>query len=122
MAVAHPAAQQPAARPAPASATSAPAPGSAQDAGELIRKVRDHLQLDSELQTQYTYLEKRRDVKVSKLGKVTVGSVRTFEVYPGDRPGRTYKRLIEIDGQRLAPAELDRRDDEHRQAVLANVE
>jgi hypothetical protein len=88
----------------------------------LIRKVREHLQLDSELQTQYTYLEKRRDVKVSKLGKVTVGSVRTFEVYPGDRPGRTYKRLIEIDGQRLAPAELDRRDDEHRQAVLANVE
>jgi len=105
LAIAHPAAQPP-----------------AQDAGELIRKVREHLHLDRELQTQYTYLEKRRDVKVSKLGKVTVGPVRTFEVYPGDRPGRTYKRLIEIDGQRLAPTELERRDGEHRQAVLAGVE
>jgi hypothetical protein len=116
---AHPAAQQA----ATAAAAAAPGtPAASQNASELIRKVREHLRLDTELQTQYTYLEKRRDVKLSKLGKVMVGSVRTFEVYPGDRPGRTYKRLIEVDGQRLAAAELDRRDEEHRQAVLANFE
>jgi hypothetical protein len=48
--------------------------------------------------------------------------MRTFEVYPNRKPGRTYKRLVEVDGQRLAPAELERRDEEHRQAVLAEVE
>jgi hypothetical protein len=89
------------------------------DASALVKKVRDNLQLDNELQTQYTYLEKRRDVRVSKLGKVTVGPQRTFEVYPSGKPGRTYKRLVAVDGQPLPPAELERRDEEHRQAVLA---
>jgi hypothetical protein len=92
------------------------------DARALIQKVRDNLELDNELLTQYTYLEKRRDVRVSKLGKVTVGAERTFEVYPSGKRGRTYKRLVAVDGQRLAPAELERRDEEHRQAVLAAVE
>ena len=92
------------------------------DADALIRKVRANLQLDNELLTQYTYLEQRSDVRVSKLGKVTVGPKRTFEVYPSNKRGRTYKRLVAVDGQRLAPAELERRDEEHRQAVLAQVE
>jgi hypothetical protein len=92
------------------------------DTNELIRRVRDHLRTDRELQTQYTYLEKRSDVKVSKLGKVQVGAERTFEVYPGDGPGRTYKRLVAVDGKPLDPAELARRDEEHRQAVIARVE
>src|SRR5581483_3431307 len=93
-------------------------PGSLPDPKTLIEKVREHLRTDRELQTQYTYLERRRDVKVSKLGKVTVGPERTFEVYPGDAPGRTYKRLVAVDGTPLDPAELARRDEEHRQAVL----
>ena len=72
------------------------------------------MQLDYELQTSYTYLEKRRDVKLSKFGKVTVGPMRTFEVYPSKQPGRTYKRLVAIDGKPLDPAELARRDEAHR--------
>jgi len=111
----------PTASPAAAAPAATPAPA-LPDANELIRKVREHLRTDRELQTQYTYLEKRRDVKVSKLGKVSVGPERTFEVYPGDRPGRTYKRLVAVDGKPLDPAELTQRDDEHRQAVLAGVE
>jgi hypothetical protein len=114
---AHPAAQDP----TPAASAPALAPAS-QDANELIRRVRAHLERDNELLSQYTYLEKRRDVHVSKLGKVSVGPMRTFEVYPSGKRGQTYKRLIEVDGQRLAPAELERRDAEHRQAVLAQVE
>jgi len=109
----------------PGQSVPAPAPpahAALPDTNELIRKVREHLRTDRELQTQYTYLEKRRDVKVSKLGKVTVGPERTFEVYPGDAPGRTYKRLVAVDGKPLDAAELSRRDEEHRQAVLARVE
>ena len=89
---------------------------------ELVRQVRERVRLDYELQTQYTYLEKRRDVNLSKLGKVTVGPLRTFEVYPSKQPGRTYKRLVAIDGKPLDPAELARRDEEHRRNVLAQAE
>jgi hypothetical protein len=61
-------------------------------------------------------------VKVSLLGKVTVGPLRTFEVYPSNQPGRTYKRLIAIDGKPLPAAELAQRDEQHRKDVLAEVE
>jgi hypothetical protein len=109
--------QQPSTPPT-ASSADAPLP----DVNAILDKVKSRIQLDRELQTQYTYLEKRRDVKLSKLGKVMVGPIRTFEVYPSVKPGRTYKRLVEIDGKRLPAADLDRRDAEHRQHVLDMIE
>lgn len=85
----------------------------------FIKKVRDRIQLDTDLQIDYSYVERRRDVKVSKFGKVSVGPIRTFEVYPSPKAGRTYKRLIAIDGQPLDPAELERRDTAHREHMIA---
>jgi hypothetical protein len=89
---------------------------------EFIRRMRNAIRFDDDLQQAYTYLERRRDVKVTGLGKISVGPMRTFEVYPSNQPGRTYKRLIEVDGKPLPPAELARRDEEHRRNVLAEVE
>jgi hypothetical protein len=80
---------------------------------EFGRRVRTALQLDYQVQKDFTYLERRRDVRISRLGKVTIGPFRTFEVYPSDRPGGTYKRLIEVDGKPLGPAELAKADAEH---------
>lgn len=88
----------------------------------FVRKMRAAIRFDDDLQQAYTYLERRRDVKISGLGKVTVGPLRTFEVYPSNQPGRTYKRLVAVDGKPLPAAELARRDDEHRRNVLAEVE
>jgi hypothetical protein len=100
-----------------------PAPSAPLPPGhELLKKMRAAVRLDDDAQQAYTYLERRRDVKVSMLGKVTVGPLRTFEVYPSNKPGRTYKRLIEIDGKPLPAAELARRDEEHRRNVLAEME
>jgi hypothetical protein len=101
-----------------AQSTDAPLP----DQAEFARKVREAVRLDYELQKNYTYIEKRRDVKVSRLGKVTVGPLRTFEVYPSKIPGKTYKRLIAIDGVPLDPAQLARRDAEHRERMVAEAE
>jgi hypothetical protein len=112
--------QQAATPAAPASAQAADAP--LPDVKMIVDKVKSRIRLDRELQSQYTYLEKRRDVKLSKLGKVTVGALRTFEVYPSAKPGRTYKRLVEVDGKRLDAAELERRDSAHRQHLLDMVE
>ena len=84
--------------------------------------MRGAIRFDDDLQQAYTYLERRRDVKFSGLGKVSVGPLRTFEVYPSNQPGRTYKRLIAVDGKPLPAAELARRDEEHRRNVLAEFE
>ena len=90
-------------------------------AGELSRRVRQAVRLDYQIQKDFTYLEQRRDVKISKLGKVTVGPVRTFQVIPAAGHGHTYKRLIAENGVPLPEAELARRDAEHRKN-LADAE
>jgi hypothetical protein len=84
----------------------------------LAREVRARLEPDSALLRQYTYRERRRDVKVSKLGKVQLGPWREFEVYPSTVRGETYKRLVAVDGKPLSAAELERRDAAHRKHVL----
>lgn len=88
------------------------------DPAVLASEVRARLAPDSVLLGQYTFKERRRDVKVSKLGKVHLGPWREFEVYPSTEPGDTYKRLIAVDGKPLPPAVLERRDAEHRRHVL----
>jgi hypothetical protein len=82
-----------------------------------MRRVREAVRLDYELQSGFTYIEQRRDIRISKLAKVEIGPLRTFQVFPSSRPGRTYKRLIAIDGRPLDPAELARRDREHQKHV-----
>jgi hypothetical protein len=91
------------------------------DPADVMRRVREAARLDDELQSNFTYIEQRRDVKVSILGKVTVGPLRTFEVYPSSQAG-TYKRLIAIDGKPLPPAELERRDAEHQKNLREEAE
>jgi hypothetical protein len=83
------------------------------DTFALAREVRETLRREYSTPPRFTYIEKRRDVEISKLGKVSVGPLRTFEVYPR-LDGEDYKRLIAIDGKPLDPAELARRDEEHR--------
>jgi hypothetical protein len=84
------------------------------DAGAFFHKVREATRLDYELQSNFSYLEERREVRISKLGKVEVGPQRTFEVFPSSTPGRTYKRLIAVNGVPLSAEELAKRDREHR--------
>jgi hypothetical protein len=92
------------------------------DPDAFMRKVRDAARLDYEIQKEYTYLEERRDLRLSRLGKVTVGPLRTFQVYPSPVPGRTYKRLIAVDGKPLDPAELARRDAERAKSLREEEE
>jgi hypothetical protein len=119
-----PAAQQPA-EPPPAQGTASPTAAAAGELpvpAEFVRKVREAVLLDYEMQKDYTYIEKRRDVKLTGLGKVTVGPIRTFEVYPSKERGKTYKRLVAIDGKPLDPTDLAQRDDAHRQSMIARIE
>lgn len=87
------------------------------DPDAFMRKVRETARFDYEIQKEFTYLERRRDIRLSTFGRVTVGLLRTFEVYPSPLPGRTYKRLIEVDGKPLDAAELARRDAERQKSL-----
>jgi len=123
----HPPASAPAAAPAPAPAANGAHPVGTPEkpvpvSPEFLRKMRGAIRYDDDLQQAYTYTERRRDVRISGLGKVTVGPMRTFEVYPSNQPGRTYKRLIAVEGQPLPADELARRDAEHRQNIIAEME
>jgi hypothetical protein len=86
-------------------------------AAEFARRVREAVQLNFQIQKNFTYLEQRRDVKISKLGKVTIGPPRTFQVMPAAAPGQTYKRLIAENGVPLSAEELARRDAEHQKDI-----
>jgi hypothetical protein len=84
---------------------------------QFMARVRAALRIDPELQQGFTYLERRREVKFSALGKVSVGPLRTFEVFPAADPARTYKRLIAVDGKPLDAEELRKRDAEHARDI-----
>ena len=56
-------------------------------------------------------------MKISRLGRVTIGPLRTFEVFPDPAGGEAYKRLIAVEGERLSAEELARRDAEHQRDV-----
>ena len=85
----------------------------------FIAEVRARLRTDEDLQSRYTYLEKRQQIRVSKLGKVQLGQTRLFQVYPSSEPGQTYRRLMAVDGVPLNPDTLKARD-EARQKFLAD--
>jgi hypothetical protein len=84
------------------------------DARAFAQEVRKRLRADRELQSEYTYIERREEIRVSKLGQVTEGPVKVYEVYPSVEPGGTYKRLIAVGGVPLSPAELAKADRKHR--------
>ena len=88
------------------------------DVHAVAREVRKHVLSDRELQSQYTFIERREEIQVSWLGKVSKGPVKTYEVYPSLVPGNTYKRLVAVDGKPVPPAELERQDRKHRDDVL----
>jgi hypothetical protein len=87
------------------------------DSDTFLSRARAALRLDPDLQSHFTYVEERRDVKVTKLGGLVIGPLRTFEVYPSPDPGRTYKRLIAVAGTPLSAADLAKRDAEHASDV-----
>ena len=86
------------------------------DIDAFVRKVREVIRAEYAEPVRFNYLEQGRDVDISMLGKVSVGPMQTFEVRQ-EPPGEAWRRLIAIDGTPLDPAELARRDAEHRKKI-----
>lgn len=94
------------------------APSPLPDASAFAAKVRATLRTDRALQAQYTFLERREEISISRLGKVKEGPVKVYEVYPSEEPGNTWKRLISVNGQRLSASELGKNDKAHQKDIL----
>jgi hypothetical protein len=103
-------AQAPPADTVAATRASAPLP----ELESFAAQVKARLRTDRALQASYTFLERRQEVEVSKFGKVSVGSTKTYEVYPSRDPGNTYKRLVAVDGAPIDARELEKNDAKHR--------
>jgi hypothetical protein len=81
---------------------------------QFVAEVRARLRSDRALQANYTFVERRQEIEVSKLGKVSANVTKTYEVYPSADPGFTYKRLIAVNGKAIPADELARNDEKHR--------
>jgi hypothetical protein len=84
------------------------------DQDHFVAEVRARLRMDRALQANYTFLERRQEIDISKLGKVSAEVTKLYEVYPSADPGFTYKRLIAVNGTPISGAELARNDEKHR--------
>src|SRR5216683_424975 len=91
------------------------------DSASFIAQARAHLKTDRELLSHYTFHERQAEIHLTKLGKLTTGAVKVYELYPGLDPDDTYRRLIEIDGKPRDPAELDKEDRKHRERILEEL-
>ena len=93
----------------------------------LLRRVRDNVARDDETLRKFSYSLERRTYDVNFVGKVSNGDVKTYEVVPSPwEPGRSWRRLVAVNGVRLSPDQLERdeqkarQDAESRQRALAS--
>jgi len=92
-----------------ADTTSRPLP----DARGFLEAVRDSLHSDQTLLAEYTFMEKHVETRLDSKGKVKSTKLELYEVYPTSKPGRIYRRLVEVDGKPVDPKQLAQEDQKH---------
>jgi hypothetical protein len=80
----------------------------------FLAEVQKRLQTDEALQSSYTYVETRRQLRLDKNGRPTKETVKVFESYPGLPGEERWDRLIAEDGKPVNAADLEKRDRERQ--------
>jgi hypothetical protein len=78
------------------------------DQERFLGDVRKRLQTDSSLQSNYIYVETRREQKLDASGRVKQESVKVYESYPGLPGEDRWERLISENGRPRAASDLDK--------------
>ena len=87
------------------------------NADAFLQETKKHLQTDSALQSSYSYVETRKELKLDSRGQPTGQSVKVFESYPGLPGEGRWERLISEDGKPVPPEQLAKLDrDRQRKA------
>ena len=76
----------------------------------FLKEVRERLQTDRTLQSSYSYVETRRELKLDKQGRTTGVSEKVFENYPGFPGEPRWERLIAEDGTPVPAKKLEEQD------------
>jgi hypothetical protein len=88
------------------------------DLETFMAEARKRLQADDVRQSEYVYVETRRERKLDASGRVTKETLNVFESYPA-LPGESrWQRQTVKDGTPLPPAQLDRQDRERQKKVM----
>src|SRR5215470_6724332 len=80
------------------------------NADAFLQETKKHLQTDSALQSSYSYVETRKELKIDSRGQATGESVKVFESYPGLPGEARWERLISEDGKPVPAEELAKVD------------
>src|SRR5262245_23107062 len=84
------------------------------NADAFLQETKQHLQTDSALQSSYSYVETRRELKIDSRGQARGESVKVFESYPGLPGEGRWERRISEDGKPVRPEELAKQDRERQ--------
>jgi hypothetical protein len=87
----------------------------------FLANVRAHLRTDRTLLSQYTYLQRARELRLTKTGKVAPGAEKLYQVYPGLHRRERYERLMAVDGKPRDPSDLAADDRKHQKKVLDDL-
>lgn len=91
------------------------------DASQFLQEVRKRLQTDEALQSAYTYVEHRRELKLDKSLRSTKETVKVIESYPGLPGEERWDRVIAEDGKPVSAADLEKKDRERQRKALDYV-
>ena len=91
------------------------------DQKAFLEEVRKRLQTDEALQSGYTYVERRRELKLDKSLRSTKETLKVIESYPGLPGEERWDRLIFEDGKPVSAADLEKRDRERQKKAQEYV-
>jgi hypothetical protein len=88
------------------------------DMKTFMAEARQRLQADDVRQSEYVYVETRREQKLDKSGKSTKETLDVFESYPA-LPGEfRWQRQTVKDGKPVSAAELEKQDRDRQKKVM----
>jgi len=88
------------------------------DQAAFLQEARQRLQTDEARQSDYVYVETRRDLKLDKAGHPAGETVNVYESYPGLPDEPRWRRQIAKDGKPLPAAELAKKDRQREEHAL----
>jgi hypothetical protein len=84
------------------------------DRDSFLRAARENMARSQQVWHRYAYKERRTDLHTNPFGRLGTGDTRVLEVRPASDPRLTYRRVLEVNGVAVSPAELDRQEAEYR--------
>jgi hypothetical protein len=88
------------------------------DFDTFVAEARKRLEADDVRQSEYVYVETRREQKLDASGRPTKETLNVYESYPALPGEARWQRELVKEGKPVSPADLDKQDRERQKKVL----